>query len=212
MNQHHRLFGLYVPGNSFFHSAGVGWKYLIVLALTVPALLAQSPQWCAAAVMLSAGCLLVTRLPPAITLGLPRALIFLLIAMGGFQWFLGDRNLVWVTTLNVVAALYAARLLTLTTPGPVLIDALVGFAGPLHHVGLDPERFGLAVAVMMRSIPHLLGSFAEVRDAARARGLERNLFAQLAPVVVKAVAFAQATGEALTARGLGETREPKLSR
>jgi biotin transport system permease protein len=211
MNPHHRLFGLYVPGQSVFHTLGVGWKYLIVLLVTVPPLLAQSLWWSLAAVLLAVLCLLATRIGIATILGLPRGLVLLLIAMAGFQYLLGEPVLAAVTTMNVVAAVYTARLLTLTTPGPVLIDALVAFASPLRAVGLDPERIGLAVAVMIRSIPYLLGCFGEVRDAARARGLERNLFAQLAPVVVRAVAYAQATGEALTARGLGES-PPRMSR
>ena len=55
-----------------------------------------------------------------------------------------------------------------------------------------------------RSLPHLLGSFAEVRDAATARGLRRNPVTYVTPVVVRTVAYAHATGDALAARGLGE--------
>jgi biotin transport system permease protein len=43
-----------------------------------------------------------------------------------------------------------------------------------------------------------------VRMAARSRGLERHLIVQITPVVVSAVAFAEATGQALAARGLGD--------
>jgi biotin transport system permease protein len=57
---------------------------------------------------------------------------------------------------------------------------------------------------MVRSLPHLLGAFDEVRDAATARGIRRSPVAYVAPVVVRAVAYAHATGDALAARGLGE--------
>jgi biotin transport system permease protein len=87
---------------------------------------------------------------------------------------------------------------------PVLLDAVVAAARPLRWVGLSPERFGLAVSVMLRSVPYLAGAFGDVRDAARARGLERNPMAHLTPVVVRAVGYAQATGDALAARGLGD--------
>ena len=37
------LFGNYLPGTSVWHRAGVGWKYLVVLVLTLPALIVQQP-------------------------------------------------------------------------------------------------------------------------------------------------------------------------
>ena len=103
---------------------------------------------------------------------------------------------------NVLLAVLAARLIIVTTRPAVLIDALVSAADRVPFV--DGERFGLSVGVMLRSIPYLMGAFYDVRDAARARGLERHWIARLTPVVVRAVGFAQATGDALAARGLGE--------
>lgn len=87
---------------------------------------------------------------------------------------------------------------------PVLIDALVTATRPLARFGASPERFGLAVAVLVRSIPYVIASFGEVRDAARARGLDRNPLASVTPVVIQAVAYARTTGDALMARGLGD--------
>ena len=53
----------------------------------------------------------------------------------------------------------------------------------------------------------LAGSFAEVGDAARARGLERSVRARTIPVVLSAVAYARRTGDALAARGLGDAHD-----
>ena len=86
----------------------------------------------------------------------------------------------------------------------MLVDALVAAARPLERLGARPERFGLAVAILIRSVPYIAGSFGEVRDAARARGLERNVATSLTPVAISAVAYARRTGDALTARGLGD--------
>ena len=55
---------------------------------------------------------------------------------------------------------------------------------------------------MVRSIPYLIGSVGDARDAARARGRSRNPALLLTPVVLGAVSYAQRTGEALHARGL----------
>ncbi|HWS57966.1 MAG TPA: energy-coupling factor transporter transmembrane component T, partial [Actinotalea sp.] len=93
---------------------------------------------------------------------------------------------------------------TTTTPTDVLLDLLSRAARPLRRVGLEPETFALAVALMLRAIPALGAMFTEVRDAARARGLEGSARAQLVPFAVRAVARARLTGEALAARGIGD--------
>ena len=136
---------------------------------------------------------------------LPSALWILLAVLAGYQLALGRPDLAVVVSANLVTAIYASRLLTLTTPGPVLIDALVAALRPFRRLGVNPEQVGLAIAIMVRSVPMLLDTVAQVRQAARARGRDRNLFALVTPVVVRAVGQAQATGAALAARGLGES-------
>ncbi len=199
------VFRLYVPGDSFFHRLAVGWKYLVLVVLVFPGIIAGS-AWVslgllALALALVAAC--------GVGVGYGWRISWGVLALAGLlfvvQWFSGQPALGVAVAANLLTAIYASRILTMSTPGPVLIDALVTAARPLRWTGLDPERFGLAVAIMVRSIPMLLDSFGQVRMAARARGRERHLFALVTPVVVRAVGLAQATGAGLAARGLGET-------
>ena len=76
--------------------------------------------------------------------------------------------------------------------------------GPLRRVGGAPETVALAVGLMLRAVPALMRTATEVRDAARARGLERDPRALLVPAAVRAVGRARATGKALAARGIGD--------
>ena len=203
------LFGSYRPGDSVWHRMGVGWKYLVVLALTLPALIVQEPWLTGAALVITVLCLLATRLPVRATLALSWGLVVLLAVLAVFQVLIGQPALAFVVPGNVLLAVLAARLLITCTRAAVLIDALVNAAERMPFV--DGERFGLSVGIMLRSVPFLTGAFYDVRDAARARGLERHWLARLTPVVVRAVGFAQATGDALAARGLGE-RKPHTTR
>ena len=57
---------------------------------------------------------------------------------------------------------------------------------------------------MIRAVPLTLDLATETREAARARGLERDPRARLVPLVVRSVAHARATGEALDARGIAD--------
>ncbi|PKQ22810.1 MAG: hypothetical protein CVT65_11320 [Actinobacteria bacterium HGW-Actinobacteria-5] len=199
------LFGLYVPGGTWLHRLGVGWKYLFLLALTVPVLLLALPWPSLAALVVSGLLLASTRVGARLAFALPWALWVLLAVLAGYQLAIERPDLAVVVSANLVTAIYASRLLTLTTPGPVLIDALVAALRPFRRLGVNPERVGLAIAIMVRSVPMLLDTVAQVRQAARARGRDRNLFALVTPVVVRAVGQAQATGAALAARGLGES-------
>lgn len=199
------VFGGHLPGDSVWHRAGVGWKYLVVLALTLPALFVQQPWLTASGLVVCVGCLLACRLPARAVFAIPMALVILLAVLAVFQLLIGQPALAFVVPGNVLLAVWAARLIIVTTPASVLVDALVAAADRVPFV--DGERFGLAVGIMLRSVPFLSGAFYDVRDAARARGLEWHWVARLTPVVVRAVGFAQATGDALAARGLGEGRE-----
>lgn len=197
------LFGTYQPGTSLWHRLGAGPKYVCLLALLLPPLILQSGIVTVAALGVTAIVLLTTGLGPK-TLAIPWGLVFLLALLAGFQVFLGRPDLAVVVAGNLLVAVWSSRLLLFTTPGSELVDALISACQPLRFVGVSPERVGLAVALMLRSVPVLLGAFTSVRQAARARGLERNLIANVTPVVLQAVAYAHATGEALAARGLGE--------
>jgi len=199
------LFSLYVPGTSPLHRLAIGYKYLLLLILTVPALLVGNLVVSLAALVLSLALLASCRTGLRHAWTLPLALWVLVAFLAGYQVLIGRPDLGVVVGANLVTAVYASRILTLTTPGPALIDALVAALRPLERFGVKTDLVGLAVAIMVRSVPLLLDSFEQVRQAARARGRERNLFLLVTPVVVRAVGQAQATGAALAARGLGES-------
>jgi len=196
-----RLLGTYRPRGTRVERLPVGVKYAGFLALTLPALIARQWWLTAACLVVVAMLVLAARLGARRGLGLSRGLIVLLVALAGFQAAFGAWLAGLVLAGGLVLAIWASRLVVMTTPVPVLVDALAVVARPLRVVGVDPDRVALAVAIMLRSIPYLMGEFTVIRQAAKARGVERRLFGQLAQVVVRAVAYGQATGDALDARG-----------
>nr|WP_284287061.1 energy-coupling factor transporter transmembrane component T [Angustibacter aerolatus] len=56
----------------------------------------------------------------------------------------------------------------------------------------------------VRAVPVVAGLLDDVRDARRARGLERSPRALLVPLVVRTVRYADRLGEALVARGVDD--------
>ena len=209
MRGHGHLFGTYVQAESPLHRAPLWLKFTALLVLTAVVLGVGRLE-----VTLAGLALVLVAYPVAAALPLPhlwralKPLLPLVVLLGAFHVAFDGWRYAARVTGNLTLCVLAARLLTLTTPGPRLLDGLVRAASPLRVVGLDPERFALVVALMMRSLPYLMGSVQDVRDAARARGLERNVRARVMPVVVNAVAYAQQTGQALEARGLLDEPSP----
>ncbi|WP_115789742.1 energy-coupling factor transporter transmembrane component T family protein [Arthrobacter silvisoli] len=204
MRGHGFLLANHVPGNSLLHRAPLWAKFVLVAGCGAASFLIV--DWLASAVVFAVMCGLfllsgagVRRLLRALWLMAP-----VLLFIGLFQWWqLGGPTAARIV-LNVLVCVVAASVLTATTPVQDLLDGVAGLARPFRRFGADPERFALTIAVMLRSIPFIAGTFADVRDSARARGLERNPRALVLPVFISTVAYARQTGDALAARGLGD--------
>ncbi|GAB3877275.1 energy-coupling factor transporter transmembrane component T family protein [Terrabacter terrigena] len=204
----HGLFGAHVPGTSFVHRMPLWAKLAGVLLVGASPWLAQS-AW--PLVTVSVGLVLVISVA-----GLPvrrlarsmRGLVPLLVVLLAFQWWSADLPYAVRVVLGVANAFVAAGILTVTTPVTDLLDGVALAARPLRRL-VDPEVVALTLGIVVRSVPWVAGSFASVRESARARGLDRNPRAVVVPTVVHVVAFARATGEALAARGLVDPAEQR---
>lgn len=200
--------GLYRPGTTLVHRAPL-WLRLGGLSALGVALVVLRGPWSALA-LLAATLLLavVARLPLRSTLrGLAPVLVTAAL-VGVYQtWQRG-----WAVGVEVaadlVALVLAATVVTVTTRADVLLDAVVRALRPLRRIGVDPDAVALAISLMLRTMPALAGLAAETRDAARARGLDRNPRALLIPLAIRTVGRAQTTGEALAARSIPHPAPP----
>ena len=207
MRGHGFLLANYVPGTSLLHRAPVVLKFLLVVASGLATFIVQDWRVSAAIVALLSGLFLSTGAGSKRLWAAVRPLAPVLLVIGLFQWWQLDGPTAARIVLNILLCVVAASLLTATTPIQRLLDGVVRLAGPFKRFGADPERFALTIGIMLRSIPFIAGTFADVRDSAKARGLERNPRALVLPVFITSVAYARQTGEALAARGLGEAEE-----
>ena len=201
------LLANYVPGDSLIHRSPLALKFLLVFACGLASFIIQDWRISTAVLTVLCGLFLLTgaglkRLWRAV-----RPLAAVLLVIGLFQWWQLGAPTAARIVLNILVCVVAASLLTATTPVQKLLDGVVKAASPFKRFGADPERFALTIGIMLRSIPYIAGTFADVRDSARARGLERNPRALILPVFITSVAFARQTGEALAARGLGEAED-----
>lgn len=203
----------YVPGSSRIHRLPLGVKALLLLAVAVLCLASPLVSTATGVVVTStvlaavALCHFAAGLPGARMWRAVKVMLVFLLLIAAYQWWQHGPWVAWQVVAAILATVLASNVATATTPVDELLDGLAALVRPLERFGADPERFSLTVALMLRSLPFLLGAFGDVRDAARARGLERNLLARSLPVVIATVAYARATGEALAARGLGDPED-----
>ena len=203
------LLGRHTPGTSALHRAGAGRKLLALACVGAGAgsLRSLAPAALAAPTLLAlaagvAACALGSGLGARYLLAQLRRLWWVLAALAAVQlWQHGPLEAL-VVVAALVTCLWAAATVTGTTPVPVLLDAVVRAAAPLRRVGVDGDRVGLALVLTIASVPVVSGLLAESREAAAARGLERDPRALLVPTLIRTVAHAHAVGEALAARGL----------
>lgn len=142
-----------------------------------------------------------------------RGLVVIVALLGGWlTWQAGWERAV-ATVGDLVALVLLATVITTTTPVDAILDVVERALRPPSRllrrasggrVRIDPERVALAFSLVLRTIPAAIGLAEETRDAARARGLERDVRARLTPFAIRVVSDAQATGEALHARGVGD--------
>ncbi|WP_370617331.1 CbiQ family ECF transporter T component [Mumia qirimensis] len=199
-----QLVGSYQPGDSVVHRLPVGVKVsaLAVFSISVVAVRSMPASWVFLALALVAA--LLARVSVGALLRAARGVLIVAVVVAAFQWWLKGPDRAIETVVDLLALALVAVVLTATTPVNAMLDAMIRWSTPFRRLGADPERFALTVGLAVQAIPGTIAIAVETRDAARARGLERRPRAYLSPFVIRVVARAQETGDALAARGLGD--------
>lgn len=199
-----QVFGQRAPGNSFLHRAPAGLKVTVLAAVALGVMIIREPQLnlavLAAVIIVSAA----ARIPAGMLLTLLRRIWLLLAAMLAAQLAFNDLVTGLEVFSRVLAGLFSAHLLILSTTTHELLGVFRALLKPLRLLGVPTGKIVLAALVTLRAIPYLADQFYLAGQQARARGLERSIRARTVPVLLSAVAYARDTGRALCARGIEE--------
>jgi biotin transport system permease protein len=198
------MIGLYRPGTSVVHRASAGLLLAVLLVGTTALVLVRSPAAVLVAAVVTAVGYALAQVPASAALAQVWPLRWFALVLVPLQWWSGGWPQVVTVVGTMVVTVAAAALVTLTTRVSDMLDVCVRLLQPLRRVGVDPERVGLALALTVRAVPVIADTFAQARDARRARGLERSPRALLVPLVLRTVRHADRLAEALAARGVDD--------
>ncbi|ATG49435.1 cobalt transporter [Celeribacter ethanolicus] len=195
------LTDLYIPGDSALHRARPAWKLALLFVYCTAIFVVTHPG------MLGAGLVLVAlsygiaglSARDALTAILPA--LFVLVIIFAAQLWLESLGMAIYVTLRLMALLMAAALVTYTTRASEFTEGILAL---LSHAPawVPKDKIALAMSLVWRFIPMIRAQFDEVREAQRARGLERNMLALVVPLVVRTLKTADEVAEAITARSL----------
>lgn len=190
----------YVPGHSPIHRLPPGIK---ILSLAVAGtLLFIFPQLSLVLSALLAVVLLypLAGIAPRIMLLQLKPLLWILLLLFVVQVWLFS----WLSGVLVVARLMTlmllAALVTLTTRTSEMINSLEKGLFWLRFLRINPAKISLTLSLALRFIPVLASITADVREAQRARGLDRSIIAVAIPVIVRTLKMADDIAAALEAR------------
>ena len=196
--------GEYRPGSGPLHRLRPGAKLIGLFLFATAVVATPGPIW--------TGILLAAGLGLAIAAGLRgrdlwrtlRGFLFIAVPLFAFQAWQHGWERGFTVVGDLLALILAASAVTASTAVEDMIDTISWALRPLRPLGVRPDGVALAFSLVIRSIPNTIAVAREAQAAARARGLERSPRARLVPLVVRTVAHAQLTGEALQARGIGD--------
>lgn len=196
--------GLYIPGEGLLYRLSAGTK-LAGLLLVCVAVIALAHPW--VSVGLLAGAVLLyplVGLPLTRVLAVLRGLWPFLLAIGVFQTLFGDPLTAVRLCSQLLGLVVLANAVTLTTRVREMLDLFERLARPLARFGVSPERVALVLALTIRSIPMVAAAWRAAVEGYRARGLSGRPYLLVTPLIVQLFRMAEATGEALVARGIDE--------
>lgn len=194
--------GLYVSGESPIHSMRAGLKFIALFALGFFLIMLDQNV-----VLATMAALVGLTFVSAAGLGAKRLwhatqplLIWFVIIFIAQAW-LADIGAAFSVILRILTLVLAAALVTHTTRLTEMSDVFATAFGFLRPLGFSMERIGFLCAMTIRLVPALFDTLRTVREAQKARGIERSYISTLVPVLIQVLKQADTMSDALVARG-----------
>lgn len=201
------IIGIYRAGDTVLHRLPAGPKLLGLAVLSAVVFALGSIPLLAALLAGALAALVVARADGETLRAGLLPLLPMLALIFALQAVLDDPAAALVTCLRLALLAVLAFAVSLTTRTDDLLALLIRLLRRFERFGVDPERVALAIALALRFAPLVGEELAEMRLAARARGIERLRPALIGAFVVRILRFAEDVADALDMRGIGAPRD-----
>lgn len=193
----------YVDGATPVHRCPAGAKVSLVFVAGTMMFLFARLELVSLALLGIVALYLIARIPFRLALRQLRPIVLIVVLVFAVQWVLAGVTTGALVSLRLLSLVLLASLVTLTTRTSEMMAAMERALRPLRCVGVSGEKVSLAMSLTLRFIPVLSQVVNEVREAQRARGLDRSMVALALPVVVRTLSTADQVSEAIEARSNG---------
>ena len=194
---------LYVEGNSLMHRLSPRAKLLSLAAFGIVLFIGDNIALLSMAMLLTAVVYRAVGLPLADALGRLRPIFLTIAVVALFNLIFNSWHEALVTLLRLTALMLLAATVTATTTIAEFIDEITALARPLERTGwVQADDIGLAVGLVLRFVPDILGRYQAIREAHTARGLKVRPTTLLAPLIILTLRDADNIAAAIDARGI----------
>ncbi|MCP9480507.1 energy-coupling factor transporter transmembrane protein EcfT [Shimia sp. CNT1-13L.2] len=195
------MLDLYSPGTSLLHRMRPAPKMLALMIGATLLFLNESLPLTVAATVLVLALYFVAGLTLRQAWNQIRPLLWIFALFFALQWYFSGLILAAYVVLRLAALILLASLVTLTTRSSDMIDTMTSGLRFLKPLGVNPAKVGLAISLALRFIPVLAQITQDVREAQKARGLERSVIAVAMPVAIRTIKMADDISDAIESRG-----------
>ena len=129
---------------------------------------------------------------------------WLLVALFIVQYFSVNFESAALIVIRLSSLLLLATLVTLTTPFSRMMACFEKLFSFMRVFGVNPAKISLGLSLTLRFIAIFSDISKEVREAQKARGLEKSVFAVIMPVLIRSLKVQADVAAAIEARCFDE--------
>ena len=192
--------GFYLPGSSPLHRAAAGHKFLALMILCALAFVVDDLFFSVGLAAIALLGYIVGGIPLALAWRQIKPILFFLGIIFLIELLVADWLQAEHITIRFFALIVMAVLVTLTTRASDMFAALDSALRPLRQLGVNTGKISLALSLAIRFVPLMAATAREVREAQRARGVDKNPLALAVPIIVRTLKMADDVAAAIDAR------------
>lgn len=194
---------LYVDGDTWLHRVAPEIKLSALAVFALALFFTRATLPLAAALLVAALIYFRPGQPLAAALRILKPVILTILVVALFNLVFTSAEEAVVTVLRLSALALMAAAVTATTGIGQFVEIVTRAARPLEKTGLvRAADIGLAVGLVIRFLPDILGRYHAIREAHWARGLKIRPLTVLAPLIILTLKDADAIAAAIDARGI----------